>query len=564
MKIKWKIVLSITAFLMLIVVVINLYYYRLITNLVENKVSEELSNYSLIGNSLFNASYPGDWHLDGDTLYKGDIAINDNNEIVDELSSNTGIIATVFAGDTRISTTVKDETGNRKIGTKASEEVVETVLKQGLDYQGSANVAGKNANTKYVPIKDSTGNTVGMWFVGVYTDEIQSQIKKALLSSVGILIFIDIFGIAISYTIGLTISKGFLKIKKDLESIEQGDFRINSNKKLESRKDELGDITRSFHKMQTQIGGIISTIKEETGKIETSSLTLSEGANDVYNHIEDISATTEELSAGMEETAASTEEMNATMAEIDMEVTNVFKMVNNGLEVATEIKSRAERLREAAANSKQNAVDIYGEANKKLRKTIEKASAIEEIRALSKAIMDINAQTNLLALNASIESARAGEAGKGFAVVANEISILAKNSKNAVTKIEEITNDVADVLESMVTDSQYLLDFVDGKVIKDYGTFVQTSEQYHTDANTVDGMVTEIRNFTLHLQESIQYIKQAIDEVSIASNEATKGSVDIADKTTSIFHKTDQVLELSNTNREIAASLNQMVEYFQI
>jgi methyl-accepting chemotaxis protein len=178
--------------------------------------------------------------------------------------------------------------------------------------------------------------------------------------------------------------------------------------------------------------------------------------------------------------------------------------------------------------------------------------------------MSITAQTNLLALNASIESARAGEAGKGFAVVAREISVLAQNSKQAVSRIDIITNEIAMAVEDIVTNSKLLLDFVDSKVIMDYEVLVQTGEQYDMDADTIEKMVSEIKNSATQLSESIHYIRQAIDEVTVATNEGSKGSSDIANKSNSIFHKTTEVLEQAKSNKEIAADLNEQVQFFQI
>ena len=63
---------------------------------------------------------------------------------------------------------------------------------------------------------------------------------------------------------------------------------------------------------------------------------------------------------------------------------------------------------------------------------------------------DIAEQTNMLALNAAVEAARAGEHGKGFAVVAGEIRKLADESKQAITKITSLTNNIQYTTNSTV------------------------------------------------------------------------------------------------------------------
>lgn len=564
MKMKWKIVLTAIFVIASFIILTNLYYYQSVTKLIHDETKKELNNYSTMGLALLDTLFPGEWYLDGEKLYKGNTLINDNNEAVDKVTGSTGILATIFAQDTRISTTVKDDNGKRRTGTKASENVIETVLNKQEPYEGSAIVAGNNTVTHYIPLIDKEGTVVGMWFVGIYTNVVEGKIKQAMFSFSSLLFILLIIGCIISYLFGHGIGKSFSKIRVDLEHMEKGNFNNSFNNKLSKRKDEVGDITRSFLGMQEQISSIITNIINETSRIEVAAATLEEGANDVYHDIEDISATTQQLSAGMEETAASTEEMSATSSEIEREISNVTDKTSHGQLVSAEIKARAEQLKSTAISSQKTTVEIYNTANNKLRQSISKTSAIDEIKTLSKTILNISSQTNLLALNASIESQRAGEAGKGFAVVANEIRNLAKNSKDAVSKIELIINEVSSAVEDMVTDSKGILDFVDDKVIKDYEVLVKTGEQYYNDANTVECMMNEIKNSTLQLLDSINYIRQAIDEVTIATNEGSTGSTDIAQKASSIADKTNLVLEQVATNKEIAAKLLDLVKYFHV
>jgi methyl-accepting chemotaxis protein len=564
MKIKWKIVLAVNILLLTIIVSTNLMVRYNITTLLENKTSQELTNYSVLGLTLLNASYPGDWRLEGDNLYKGDILMNENHEIIDDISEKTGMLVTLFSGNTRIATTVRDESGNRKIGTTSDDLVKDTVIANNKAYKGVANVGGRSADTYYVPINDKEGKTIGMWFVGVYSDTIKKGITEAMMTISIALAAFTLLGTVMSLLLGQYVAKGYHLIRRELNNLENGNFHNQFKESYIKQKDDIGEIVRSFIHMQDKVNYIISSIKTETTNVNISSLKLAEGANKVYRDVEDISATTEQLSAGMEETAASTQEMNATSVTIEEEINRVTTKAITGQELANEIKTRAEDLCHVALESRKNAIELYEEANHKLRLSIEKTAAINEIKSLSKTILAITAQTNLLALNASIESARAGEAGKGFAVVANEIGNLARNSKNAVSQIEAISNDIADAVQNIVFDSKQLLEFVETKVVKDYGILVQNGEQYQNDANAIQQMVTEIKNSTSSLSESINYIRQAVEEVTIATDEGSRGSADIAEKSTSIFYETNLVLEQANINKEIAANLNDLVQFFQL
>ncbi len=226
MKIKWKITLALDLLLLVIMVFSCLLIKVKITDLVNSNTAEELKNYSSMGLSLLNAKYPGDWSLDGDTLSKGGTALNDNFEVVDELSADTGILATLFAGDTRISTTVKDDNGDRKTGTQASEEVQDIVLKNGGIYKGDTVVNEKSATTYYVPLLAKDGTVVGMWFVGKYTDAVHDQINQAMLTTVIFLFIFFLIGTVVSYFLGKYTAKAYGVVKDNLERLETGDFNV--------------------------------------------------------------------------------------------------------------------------------------------------------------------------------------------------------------------------------------------------------------------------------------------------------------------------------------------------
>ena len=170
----------------------------------------------------------------------------------------------------------------------------------------------------------------------------------------------------------------------------------------------------------------------------------------------------------------------------------------------------------------------------------------------------------MTALNAAIEAARAGEAGKGFAVVADEIRVLAENSKNAVSRINDITYNVSEAVESVVQDSKALLDFVDNQVLNDYKMLVDTSKQYDHDADSVQNVVAEINTIAEHLYETIQQMRQAIDEITTASGEGAQGTTDIATRVTEIASKTDDVLHQSMEHQNSAEKLDEMVGFFQL
>lgn len=564
MKMKWKLVcVSISMILILTVTIISFTNIE-IKNLVEVESKLELKNYSNMGLQLIEKAHPGVWSVQNGKLYKGDSILNEDYELIDQFTAGTDVLATIFLNDTRVSTNVKNGKGERQINTKASDEVIQTVLNDKEVYSGTTDIQGKSALTYYVPLKDESGTIIGMWFVGIYTDVVNQRIIHVMqliaLLSAGILVI----GIIASFILGSKMAKGIEKVKGRLRLMEVGNFDFEFEDILLRRKDEVGDIVNSSRNMQLKMAEIIKGIQGESEQVKTQSSQSVQYMKAISMSVEDISATTEQLSAGMQETSASTEEMNASTYEIEAEVSNMKEKTANGESLAEEIKTRAQKLKAETGISYKNASEIYIQTNKQLRESIQKADAIDEIRELSQTIINITAQTNLLSLNASIEAARAGEAGKGFTVVANQIRVLADSSKQAVSRINDITNNVSIAVKSVVNDSNTLLHFVDNQVLKDYEMFVDTSNQYANDADRVRSLVTEINDVAEKLYETMQQIRTAIDEITTATGEGAQGATDIVDKISVIAQKVNDILKQVEDNRMSAEQLDTLVDFFHL
>ena len=147
---------------------------------------------------------------------------------------------------------------------------------------------------------------------------------------------------------------------------------------------------------------------------------------------------------------------------------------------------------------------------------------------------------------------------------ADEIRTLAENSKNAVSKINDITLNVSDAVEGVVKDSTKLLEFMDTKVLKDYDTLVNTSVQYAKDADMVQDVVTQMNRIAEELYDTIKQMRIAIQEVTKASQEGAEGTAEIAGKVVDIATKASEVLSVADENRKSAQQLDAMVDFFKI
>lgn len=133
----------------------------------------------------------------------GGVLLNRNHELVDRVKeivfrneqyngSSIGT-ATLFLDDCRIATTVRLPNGNRALGTRASKEVSDRVLDNDKPWVGRAFVVNDWFLTAYDPIRDISGNVVGMLYVGLlekpFTDVGRSMILRyAALLCIGFIV----------------------------------------------------------------------------------------------------------------------------------------------------------------------------------------------------------------------------------------------------------------------------------------------------------------------------------------------------------------------------------------
>jgi hypothetical protein len=104
-------------------------------------------------------------------LYFGTTKMNNFFGVVDEVVKENGGTATLFvkAGDeyVRVATNVKKDDGSRAIGTILDPNgPVIAMIKKGEAYYGDATILGKPYVTGYEPIRDASGNVIGIYYVG--------------------------------------------------------------------------------------------------------------------------------------------------------------------------------------------------------------------------------------------------------------------------------------------------------------------------------------------------------------------------------------------------------------
>ena len=112
--------------------------------------------------------------------------LNGNSAHIQAFTKNTGAVATVFAqqagGDyLRVATTLRNEKGDAAIGSVLDRaHPAFAAIQSGQTYMGLANLFGRQYMTHYRPLKDSSGKTVGIAFVGQDFSELLNNLKASI------------------------------------------------------------------------------------------------------------------------------------------------------------------------------------------------------------------------------------------------------------------------------------------------------------------------------------------------------------------------------------------------
>ena len=108
----------------------------------------------------------GAFRREGEQLLIGDQVLNGDFSGVDRVKALVGGTATVFMGDTRITTNVTKPDGSRAVGTPlAKGKVHDAVLGRGESYRGEAKILDRPFFVAYDPIKDASGQVIGILYV---------------------------------------------------------------------------------------------------------------------------------------------------------------------------------------------------------------------------------------------------------------------------------------------------------------------------------------------------------------------------------------------------------------
>jgi methyl-accepting chemotaxis protein len=488
-----------------------------------------------------------------------------NSTLVDGIKRNHGVESTIFAGDTRVSTTIETN-GKRAVGTKLDNPAIrDTVLRQGKTFFGENTIFGREYRTAYLPLRNGD-DIVGMAFVGIDMSEMLGT-RDAIIRYIGLggLICMVVFA-GLSLWLSRRITWPLLRCVDFAHAVSQGatDVRLDVRE-----KDETGTLAKALATMAAHIKTRMDEVAQarqaaeneaaqarverekadeacrlaETAKMEG----MLHAAGRIEGVVEVVTSASQQLAAQIEQANRGAEDQSrrAGEAAVSMEQLNVTV-----LEVAKNASRAAATTDQAKAKAEEGA-SVVGEVVTRIGGIAEQSRVLkedmadlgrraEDIGAIMNVISDIADQTNLLALNAAIEAARAGEAGRGFAVVADEVRKLAEKTMHATSEVGAAIRGIQSGTQANVANFDRAVQSVEAAT----ALARRSGEALSAIVGLVDAAADQVRSIATAAEEqsaASEEIGRTVDHINRISGETAQ----------TMGHSAQAVEELAGQSRNL-------------
>ncbi|MFL0198377.1 methyl-accepting chemotaxis protein [Clostridium sp. WILCCON 0269] len=370
-----------------------------------------------------------------------------------------------------------------------------------------------------------------------------------------------ILGVFLGIVLAMYISKQLKKVLVFSKALENADLTQTINV---DTTDEIGKVIEALNKASEGMRNLMSQVINSSEIISSSSEEFSASIQELTCKFENIDNGTKSMVSAIETTSTVTEEITASMEEVDSSINELSGKAMEGSNNANQAKLRATSIQEKGKKAIEKTQKLYEEKRQKMLQAIEDGKIVDTIRVMADTIGSIAEQTNLLALNAAIEAARAGEQGKGFAVVAEEVRMLAEQSSEAVTGIQDTIVKVHEAFKNLSDNSNEILGFIKENVSPQLEAFEDVAGQYNNDADFISAMSDEIASMAEELAATVNQVSEAVQDMAETAQKSSADAETIEDSINKAANDIEQVANSAQIQAEMGQKLDEIIHKFKI
>lgn len=488
----------------------------------------------------------------------------DNYDITDEEYIDSlrdmNIEMTIFKGDTRFLSSIRDDKGERIAGTKAGDAAIEEVLRKGNRYIAhDVVINGEEYYVCYMPI-DIDGEIVGMSFAGSKQQNVTAAVNNAIITLAVIASVIAVIFVVIIILVAQIVKKPLKQVADELDIIADGN--IGHDFEIHSIIDETISIVNAAKQVQNNLKVIVNETK-------STAKDLSGNIKNVDEISDNLSVNAEQINTAMEELSLAATSMADNVQSVNLDVLSMgdnIGMISQNVESLRDSSGMISSVSDTAMKNMNEVMDNSTKsvtAAKNISEQINLTNgSISKINETVKFIQSIAGQTQMLSLNASIEAARVGEAGKGFAVVADNIRQLSEQSSEGANAIKTLAAEIMEQSDKSVVLADEIMDLISKeqeKVTETKESFNELNRQIENSLSKID----EIAEKTVILDENKVSITGSVQDLSAISEENAANNEEVTASVQTMVENIQTVTDKTGEMSLKARNLEELIGRFR-